>query len=147
MDNLAAKLKIDQPDPNMTNITKYNFMDIFSDKTIKDPRDVMKSISMDEIENPVEFISRNLSQTNYCIRAKDMNDICNKYVQQVSELKSNIESIKKEKWKLRYKKWLYIGLTLILLIVISKYELLSYDVSMLLFGLSFILLVLYFFIG
>ena len=147
VDTLMGKLKIDKSTPNVTNITKDNFMAIFSDKTIKDPTDALKSISASDIKNPVEAVRRNLSSSIYCIKASDITAIQDTFAEKVSEVKAKLDNVKKDKWKLRYKKWLYIGIAIILLTFISSFELVSPNNSIGLISLSTVLLILYFFIG
>ena len=147
IDTLMGKLKIDKATPNVTNITKENFMAIFSDKTIKDPTNALKSISANDIKNPVEAVRRNLSSYTYCIKSADITAIQDTYAEKVSEIKAKLVSVKNEKWKLRYKKWLYIGIAIIILTIISSFELMSADNSIALTSLSTLLFILYFFIG
>ena len=147
VDTLMVKLKIDKATPNVTNITKDNFMAIFSDKTIKDPKDALKSISASDVKNPVDAVRRNLSSSTYCIKATDITAIQDVYAKKMSEVKAKLDTIKRDKWKLRYKKWLYIGIACILLTTISSFELMSPDNSIALTSLSTLLLLLYFIIG
>jgi len=144
---LSKKINIEQSEPNITNIDKNNFMRIFSSDTIKDPAEALKSISADDINNPSEAVKRILNQSFYCIKEKDVNDIKEKYAEQISSIKDKLNTIKQEKWKLRYKKWLFIGVAIILLTLINTFELLSPDWSAMLTLLSTILMILYFFIG
>ena len=147
VDNLMEKLKIDSSTPNVTNITTNNFMAIFSDKTIKDPTEALKSISAGDIENPTEVVKKTLNNAIYCIKEKDIKAIQDTYAQRISEIKTKLDSIKNEKWKLRRKKWLYIGIAVIILTVINTLDLLSTNNSAILNLVSGILLILYFFIG
>lgn len=147
IDALMSKLKIDTSTPNVTNIAKNNFMDIFSDKTIKDSTKALESVSANDIKNPIEAVKRNLNNTTYCIKAKDIKAIQDTYAKKISEIKAKLESVKNEKWKMRRKKWLYIGIAFIILTVINAFELLSMSNLNGLNYLSTILLVLYFFIG
>ena len=147
IDTLMGKLKIDKSTPNVTNITKDNFMAMFSDKTIKDPKDALKSISASDVKNPVDAVRRNLSSSTYCIKAKDITAIQYIYAKMMSEVKAKLDAVKRDKWKLRYKKWLYIGIAIILLTTISSFELMSPDNSIALTSLSTLLLLLYFIIG
>lgn len=147
VDGLMGKLKIDNSTPNVTNITKDSFMSIFSDKTIKDPTQALKTISARDVENPAEAVKRNLNNSTYCIKAKDIEAIQAKYANKISEIKGKLDSIKNEKWKLRRKKWLYIGVAIVILTAINTFELLSMTNLAGLNSLSTILLMLYFFIG
>jgi len=147
IDVLMGKLKIDKATPNVTNITKENFMAIFSAKTIKDPTDALKSISANDVKNPVEAVKRNLASSIYCIKQSDITSIQDTYAEKMSELKAKLDNVKNEKWKLRYKKWFFIGLAIILLTTINSFELMSADNAIALTSLSTILLIVYFFIG
>lgn len=147
IDNIAKKLKIDKSTPNVTNISSNNFMDIFSDKTIKEPTEALKSISPADIENPIEAVRRNLTSSTYCIKVADIEAIQNEFAEKVSEAKAKLDGIKKDKWKLRYKKWLCIGVAIIILTVINSFEIVSQSNSIGLISLSTLLLILYFFIG
>lgn len=147
IDELAGKLKVDQANPNITNITKDNFMAVFSNKTIKDPTDALKSISAYDIKKPVEAVKKNLSKNTYCIKAKDVAAIQDEYAARVAEVNNKLDGVKKDRWKLRYKKWLYIGIAIILLTIINTFELLSPDNGAILTVLSALLLIAYFFIG
>lgn len=147
VDALMGKLKIDKATPNVTNITKDNFMAIFSNKTIKDPTDALKSISASDVKNPVEAVRKNLSSSTYCIKLADITAIQDSYAEKVSEVKAKLDSVKKEKWKLRYKKWLCIGIAIIILTTINSFELMSANGTNGLISLSTLLLILYFFIG
>ena len=147
VDDLMAKLKIDSSTPNVTNITADNFMAIFSNKTVKYPTEALKTISASDIENPVDAVKRNLNNTTYCIKAADVKAIQDTYATRISEIKSKLDSIKNEKWKLRRRKWLYIGIAIIILTAINSFELLSMSNLRGLNSLSTVLLMLYFFIG
>ena len=147
IDTLMGKLKIDKATPNVTNITQENFMAVFSDKTIKNPTNALKSISASDIKNPVEAVRRNLFSSTYCIKSADITAIQDTYAEKVSEVKAKLDSVKKDKWKLRYKKWLYIGIAIIILTIINSFELMSAGNSIALISLSTLLLILYFFIG
>lgn len=147
IDTLSDKLITNQVDSNITNITRDNFMNIFSDKTIKNPTEVLKTISVNNINNPVEAIRRNLAQTTYCIRERDITAICDEYKEQVSAVKDKLANIEKDKWKMRYKKWLCIGIAIIILTIISSFELMSSGTAAGLDLLSAMLLIIYFFIG
>ena len=147
VDALMGKLKIDNSIPNVTNISKENFMSIFSDKTIKDPAAALKFVTAKDIENPYEVIKRNLNNVNYCIKSKDIKAIQDTYASKISETKAKLDSIKKEKWKMRRKKWLFIGIAIVILTVINSFEVISMSSLIGLNSLSALLLILYFFIG
>ena len=147
VNTLMNKLKIDKATPNVTNITQDNFMAIFSKNTIKNPSEALKSISAEDIKNPVEAVKRNLSSSIYCIKAADITAIQDVYAEKVSEIKEKLDNIKREKWKLRYKKWLFIGAASLILTTINSFELMSIDNASALTSFSSILLIIYFFIG
>lgn len=147
VDTLMKKLKIDKATPNVTNITQDNFMAIFSKNTIKNPTEALKSISAEDIKNPVEAVKRNLASSIYCIKAADITAIQDVYAEKVSEIKEKLDNIKREKWKLRYKKWLFIGVASLVLTTINSFELMSIDNATALTSFSSLLLIIYFFIG
>lgn len=144
VDSLMSKLKIDKATPNVTNISKNIFMAIFSDSTVKDPKVALNSISKDDVDNPVEAVKRNLSSFTYCIKQSDIDSIQDTFAERMSEIKTKLDDIKNEKWKLRYKKWVFIGIATLLITVINSFEFFSYEPISL---LSILLIAIYFFIG
>lgn len=147
MDCLASKLRIDQANPNVTNIKKENFLVIFSEKTIKNPTEVLKSVSASDIQNPIEAVKKRLEKNAYCIKTKDITAIQERYAEQVSAVKEKILGVNKDKWKIQYKKWGCICAAILILTIINRFEFVTGETSICLTVLSLLLLIVYFFIG
>ena len=144
---LMGKLKVESAKQNLTNITPDNFMAVFSNKTVKDPTEVLKSVSAADINNPYDVIKDALKNTIYCIKAEDIKKIQEEYANKIAEIKAKLKGIKQEKWKLRRKKWLSIGISILILTAVNAFEVLSGESALILNIFGGLLLILYFFIG
>ena len=147
LNKLSAKIKIDQADKNISNIN--NFMEIFNKKTIKNPNDVLLSISTEDIKKPEAALKKRLSNDKYCIKQSDINAIKEKYMQQMSVITQQKNGIKHDKRALRWRKLGIIGIMILILVALNSFELLSPNGtgSAMAIMFSILLMILYFIIG
>ncbi len=143
----SAKLRIEQEHKNITNITKNHFMDLFSEKTVTNPTEALKAITVEDMKNLGEAMKRNLGQCTYCIKETDILAIQNEYDEKISAIKEKLVGIKRTKRALQLKKLAAVGLVILLLTLINSFELLSPGADTVATLLSAGLTVLYFLIG
>lgn len=108
--NLSAKLQ-NASGKNYTNIAPDDFMEIFSDSTVKMAKDIFMNFPI-EVSDMDAAIAAQLSNRKYCISAKEIADLENEYQTSVQQIRAAIKDNKRGESRRRWVK-LFSGLTLL----------------------------------
>lgn len=125
IDKLSAKLKTTQTEPNITNISSNNFIEIFSSKTEKDLSKITRGLTEDDSQNIAEAITKKFSSTIYCFSNKEVNNLQKTINEKLTSTKEKLESLNEQKWKIRIIKMVIICMVILLLVAVNSFELLS----------------------
>ena len=144
---LIKKLATTRDNPNITNITRGLTFTLFSDKLIKNPVEVLETLTEEDMSDPVSAIKKRMNETYYCIKSDEMTDSIEEYTNKISGIKNELKKCEQNKYNLRKKKVFFISIIILLLILANELELI-YPSSGYIFNIATVLIcVIYFFIG